>query len=183
MKALLGEGAAFAARQAAVLFALAAGLAAATAVPPSTHFAPLVVIGAAALALAVIAWLLPWDRFDARWPLVLTVPALCLLAAAIWAHRGVAGSTAPFFMLLFAWVGLHFSMRAVLVLALPAAVTYLAPADRRAGAGTVIRRRPPRSGSPSARSRGQEPVVHQAQDGSPTACWETAHNRSRAAAS
>ncbi|GGL58734.1 sensor histidine kinase [Planomonospora parontospora] len=127
MRALLGEGAAFAARQAAALFALAAGLTAATAVLPSTRSAPLFVIGATALAVAMTAWLLPWDRFDARWPLVLTLPALCLLAATIWAYRGVASSTAPFFMLLFVWVGLHFSARAVLVLALPAAVAYLTP--------------------------------------------------------
>nr|BFE79800.1 hypothetical protein GCM10020093_024010 [Planobispora longispora] len=68
-----------------------------------------------------------------RAPLALCVPTLGLLSAATWALDGIAAGTAPFFMLMFAWVGLHFSAWAVAALALPAAAAYLTPliaADR-----------------------------------------------------
>ncbi|MBG0829738.1 HAMP domain-containing histidine kinase [Planomonospora sp. ID67723] len=130
---VLGEGVRSTARQAGLLFAVAGALAAAGMVLPSQNSLLLGTVAVVDLITAAAAWWLPWQRFGSHGPLVLCVPALALLATATWAFEGVATSIAPFFMLLFAWVGLHFSPRAVLALAVPAAVSYLGPliaADR-----------------------------------------------------
>ncbi|GIH91069.1 hypothetical protein Psi01_16990 [Planobispora siamensis] len=124
---VLGEGVQAAARQAALLFALAGLLALAASVLPFNEPPLLGGVAAAAVIVAGLAWWLPWERLGRHGPLLLCAPALALLATATWAFNGVAAATAPFFMLLFAWIGLHFSVRAVLALALPAAVAYLGP--------------------------------------------------------
>src|SRR5690606_7305858 len=101
-----------AARQAAVLLALAGVLAlAAIALPAQQERESdlrLLQIAAGDLALAVLAWTLPWGRWHRYAPLTLTAPALLMLALSTWAFGGHAAGTGPFLILVFAWVGLHY---------------------------------------------------------------------------
>lgn len=123
----LGEEPVAAARQAAGLFALA-GLLAVVAIPAQPQrWQPLLTVTGADLTIAVVAWWLPWQRLPRRAPLTLAVPALVVLAFSTWVFGGFAAGTGPFFVLAFAWVGLHFSGRAVAALALPALVAYVVP--------------------------------------------------------
>ncbi|MBG0817746.1 sensor histidine kinase KdpD [Planomonospora sp. ID82291] len=125
---VLGEGGRYAARQAATLFALAGMLAIlGIAATPADRRGLLTLIAGADLLVAAAAWWLPWDRLDPRAPLALSLPALAVLSVSTWAFGGTAAGTAPFYMMLFAWVGLHFPTAAVLALTPPAALAYLAP--------------------------------------------------------
>ncbi|GAT64439.1 two-component system sensor histidine kinase [Planomonospora sphaerica] len=125
---VLGEGGRYAARQAAALFALAGVLAVlGIAATPTGRRDLLAVIAGADLLLAAAAWWFPWDRLDPRAPLALSLPALAVLSVSTWAFGGTAAGTAPFYMMLFAWVGLHFPTAAVLALTPPATLAYLVP--------------------------------------------------------
>jgi signal transduction histidine kinase len=133
-RSLWGEGAEVAARQAALLYALAGTLVLALAVTglfartgTSTRTGTLLAIASADLACAAAAWLLPRFRPGFRSPYVLCVPALAIQAWATWTFAGLVAGTGPFLMLLFAWAGLHLPVRAVLALAAPATLAYLVP--------------------------------------------------------
>ncbi len=116
-----------AAHQASVLFALA-GVLALVAIPTQgDQAAELLVIAAADLGAAALAWWLPWRDWHPYAPLLLSLPALATLGFSTWAFGGFAAGTGPFFVLLFAWVGLHFPTWAIAAVAPPAAVAYLAP--------------------------------------------------------
>src|SRR4051812_13888537 len=107
---LLGEGPRAAARQYSGLLAVAGG-AALIGVPTQPERASvLLVIACVDAALAGLAWALPWARWPAYVPALLALPALVVLAVATWAFGGFAAGTGPFFVLLFAWLGLHFPM-------------------------------------------------------------------------
>ena len=124
---LLGEGPRAAARQYAGLLAVA-GVSALAGVPSQPErTSVLLVIAAADIALAVLAWALPWARWPGRLPALLALPALVVLAFATWAFGGFAAGTGPFFVLLFAWLGLHFAAWIIASLAPLAAVAYVAP--------------------------------------------------------
>ncbi|GII19570.1 sensor histidine kinase [Planomonospora parontospora] len=131
---LWGEGPEVAARQAALLYALAGTLVLVLAVTglfartgTSSRATTLLTIAAADLVCAALAWFLPWARFGPRSPYVLCVPALAIQAWATWTFAGLVAGTGPFLMLLFAWAGLHLPVRAVLALAVPATLAYLMP--------------------------------------------------------
>ncbi|GGK95791.1 hypothetical protein Ppa06_67990 [Planomonospora parontospora subsp. parontospora] len=131
---LWGEGPEVAARQAALLYALAGTLVLVLAVTglfartgTSSRATTLLTIAAADLVCAALAWFLPWARFGPRSPSVLCVPALVIQAWATWTFAGFVAGTGPFLMLLFAWAGLHLPVRAVLALAVPATLSYLMP--------------------------------------------------------
>jgi len=127
LRRLLGEGPQTAARQAAVLFALSGVLALLVAPVQLSGSAALVGIGLADLAVAVAAWTLPWRRWNPRWTAVLGLPALAVLSVSTWAFGGFAAGTGPFYVMVFAWLGLHHSAR-VVTMAVPAgAVAYVAP--------------------------------------------------------
>jgi signal transduction histidine kinase len=125
--ALTGEGPRVAANQAAALFALSGALALIGITLDPSRWTDLVVIAVADLGMCAVAAAVPWDRLPPTATLVLTVPALVILAVSTWAFGGVATGTGPFFMLLFAWVGLHFPAWAVFALAPPALVAYTVP--------------------------------------------------------
>lgn len=110
-----------------MLFALAGllGLVGITSQPDRAG--ALLAIAAADLTVAVVAWSLPWARWRPLAPLALVVPAFVVLGFSTWAFGGVAAGTGPFFVLVFAWAGLHFPPRALLAMAAPGAVAYLAP--------------------------------------------------------
>lgn len=127
VRRLWGQGAESAARQAAVLFALA-GLVALPGMLTLPGRAWLLgLIAVVDFGVAALAWWLPWSRWGRHSPLVLSLPALVVTGVATWAWGGFAIGTAPFFVLLFAWLGLNFPVRAVYAVAVPASVTYVVP--------------------------------------------------------
>jgi signal transduction histidine kinase len=122
-----GQGAQPAARQASLLFALA-GLVTVPGILTLPGGAELlVIIGAVDGCVALLAWWLPWQRWGRLAPLVLSLPALAVISGATWAMGAFASGTAPFFVLLFVWLGLNFPARAVLAVAVPAVVAYVVP--------------------------------------------------------
>jgi signal transduction histidine kinase len=116
-----------AARQAAILFALAGGLALIGIASTPGHPGRLLVIAAADLATGAAAWWLPWRRWHRYAPLALAVPAFLVLGVSTWAFGGIAAGTGPFFVLVFAWLGLRFPPWACLAAAPPALVAYVLP--------------------------------------------------------
>ncbi|GIH99733.1 sensor histidine kinase [Planobispora takensis] len=127
-KAAPEEGTGHAARQMALVFVMgvALTLAGLLIAPPGDRGA-VIVIAAALLALAAGTWLFPWERFDPRLPLVLCLPVLGILGYCTLAFEGSSVGTAPFFMLLFVWVGLHFPTTAVLAMGPLTALAYVVP--------------------------------------------------------
>src|SRR5881275_110336 len=93
---VLGEGAQRVARQAGLLFALS-GLSAVTAIPTQlSHAGVLAVIAAGDLLTALVAWLLPWHRWDPRLPALLAIPGFAVLGLSTWVFGGFAAGTGPF---------------------------------------------------------------------------------------
>ena len=124
---LQGERPQTAARQAAARFALSGLLALVVAPAQPSDNAALVAIGLADIAIAATSWTLPWDRWDPRWTAVLALPALAVLSASTWAFGGFAAGTGPFYVMVFAWLGLHHSARVVLMAVPVGAMAYLVP--------------------------------------------------------
>jgi signal transduction histidine kinase len=123
-----GAAARLAARQASLLFALSGVLALAAMPSDPDHAGRLAMIGAADLGTAAVAWLLPWDRCgDLTVTAVLALPAFAVLGVSTWAFGGFAAGTGPFFVLIFAWLGLHHRPWVIAACVAPATVAYLAP--------------------------------------------------------
>jgi signal transduction histidine kinase len=122
-----GEGAEVAARQAGALFALAGLLAVLGAATQPGRAGTLLGIAVADLTVTAISWHVPWRRFGEYAPLSLCLPGFAILAASTWAFGGVATGTGPFFVLLFAWAGLHYPPWSQLAMAPPAFGAYLVP--------------------------------------------------------
>lgn len=115
-----------AARQAGLLFIVSAvlSLAAITSVPDRRD--PLIFIAATDVVIAVVTFLLPWRRWPARNTAVLAVAAWTVIGGSTWAIGGGVGSgSGAFFVLAFAWMGLHHSRRMIIANAPIAASTYL----------------------------------------------------------
>ncbi|WP_084780101.1 sensor histidine kinase [Planobispora rosea] len=125
---VLGEGPIHAARQMGLLLALGAALTLVKTVMVPAGQRPLF-FGLAVLqaSTAAAGWSPIWARLHPRAPLVLTAPAFVVLAASIWAAGGIAAGAAPFFVLVFVWVGLHFPARAALAVTPAALLAYLGP--------------------------------------------------------
>jgi diguanylate cyclase (GGDEF)-like protein/PAS domain S-box-containing protein len=113
-----------AARHAAILFA-ACGLLAFVALPMPTADVPaLLLVGTSDLAVAVVALLLPWQRWPAWSTLVLGVPAFVIMGLSS-AYGLIPPRTLPLpFVLFFVWVGSHHRRWQSLWLAPLAAVAY-----------------------------------------------------------
>jgi signal transduction histidine kinase len=123
-----GSRATTAARQASVLFALS-GVTAFLALPSDReHAGQLALIGMLDLVTALLAWVLPWDRWSPRvstaW---LALPGFAVLGLSTWTFGGFAAGTGPFFVLIFAWLGLHHRPWVIVANAAPATVAYLLP--------------------------------------------------------
>jgi signal transduction histidine kinase len=101
------DGSVGAARAAAVLFLLAGVLAVLGIAQPHSRARDLLVVAVADFGIAAAAWWVPWQRLHARATVALAVAGLAVLAFSTWAFGGTASGTGPFFVLLFAWVGLH----------------------------------------------------------------------------
>ncbi|MBG0828243.1 HAMP domain-containing histidine kinase [Planomonospora sp. ID67723] len=125
---VLGEGPGHAARQMALLFTLGTALTMvkALSVPADQR---LLFGGLAALqaAAAAAGWWSIWRRLHPWAPLALALPAFVVLSASMWAAGGTVANAAPFFVLVFVWIGLHFPARAALAVAPVALLAYLTP--------------------------------------------------------
>lgn len=110
-----------------MLFALS-GLSAFAAIPSRpAHGELLPWIAIADLAVALVAWVLPWDRWRPELTALLALPGFAVLGLSTWAFGEFAAGTGPFFVLLFAWLGLHERAWIVVVAAVPATAAYIAP--------------------------------------------------------
>jgi signal transduction histidine kinase len=90
-------------------------------------------VGLTALLTGAVAYVLPWQRWHPRAPLTLAFLGLALIAVSD-RYGGVSAySYAVYFVLLFVWVGIAHPPRTAWWLALPAAVTYVAPLVLRPG--------------------------------------------------
>lgn len=124
---LPGAGPVAAVRQVATLFVLS-GLLAFAAVPNEPgHVVLLAIIAFADLGIAVVAWLLPWGRWNPGLTALLSLPAFAVLGLSTWTFGGFATGTGPFFVLVFAWLGLHHTPAVILLNAAPATAAYLVP--------------------------------------------------------
>ncbi|WP_231647676.1 sensor histidine kinase [Planomonospora sphaerica] len=125
---VLGEGPVHAARQMALLFTVGIALTVVKALSVPADQQPVFVGLAALQAVAAAAgWWPIWARLHPWAPLALTLPAFVVLSVSMWAAGGLAAGAAPFFVLVFVWIGLHFSARAVLAVAPVALLAYLTP--------------------------------------------------------
>ena len=81
-------------------------------------------IAVADAVVAVLAFVLPWRRWGLASTAVLAVPGWAVMGLATWAFGGFATGTGPFFVLLFAWLGLHYRRGVILANAPLAAAAY-----------------------------------------------------------
>ncbi|WP_230881971.1 sensor histidine kinase KdpD [Planomonospora sp. ID91781] len=125
---VLGEGPVHAARQMALLFTVGTVLTVVKALSVPADQQP-IFLGLAALqaAAAAAGWWPIWARLHPWAPLALTLPAFVVLSVSIGAAGGTVANAAPFFVLVFVWIGLHFPARAALAVAPVALLAYLAP--------------------------------------------------------
>ncbi|MDP3968229.1 MAG: HAMP domain-containing sensor histidine kinase, partial [Nocardioides sp.] len=103
---------------------------------------PLLVLAATDLAVAVVIFLLPWHRWPAGSTAALAVVAWPVIGGSTWAIGGIGSGSGAFFVLAFAWMGLHHSRRTILANAPVAASAYfvalvLGDATRQSLMGTV----------------------------------------------
>jgi PAS domain S-box-containing protein len=120
-------------RQAGLLFVLAGALTILNNYVPGSEYLDkgfLAAIGLACMAFGFAVPHLPWDRWSDRALLGLALLAFATIALANWRGGVSPYSYAPFFIIVFMWVGLHFPARTSLVLALPAALAYAVPGLR-----------------------------------------------------
>jgi diguanylate cyclase (GGDEF)-like protein len=121
-----GPHARTAARQAAGLFAAAGLLAFVSAARPAGSDA-LIGIGIADLVVAVVIWLLPWERWPRGSSLLIAFPALVIIGVADRFGGPSPYTYALFFILLFVWIGVSQPPRSGLLVAAPALVAYMVP--------------------------------------------------------
>ena len=138
-----GAGVRPAARQAGFLFLLSAGFSAAATFSFPERREQLLLIAAIDVAIAVGAALLPWRRWGRKSLAALAVVAWAVIAGSTWAIGGVGSGAGAFFVLAFAWMGLHHSRRMILANAPVAAAAYLvalilAGAPRQVMAATAL---------------------------------------------
>jgi diguanylate cyclase (GGDEF)-like protein/PAS domain S-box-containing protein len=84
-------------------------------------------VGAVCIALGAGLALLPWERWPARSSLAITPLAFAVIAVANQRGGVSAYSYAPFFILIFMWVGLHHPPRTSFLLAPLATMAYMIP--------------------------------------------------------
>ena len=94
-----------AARQAAILFAIAGLLRLLFLVIPGTRTAALLLVGLADLCLAGVTWALPWERWPRPATLALIVPAVALIVVSSATGLVPPNGVGMLFVLIFVWVG------------------------------------------------------------------------------
>jgi hypothetical protein len=139
-----------AARQAALLFLMSAGLSlvAITSFPDRRD--PLLLLAATDLAIAVVTLLLPWRRWPTGSTAALAMAAWTVIGGSTWVIGGIGSGAGAFFVLAFAWMGLHHSRRMILANAPVAAAAYVVALVLATGRGSHSRAPSWSSRSPSA---------------------------------
>ena len=132
-----------AARQAGLLFLLSSALTTAATVSFPDRREQLLLVAGIDLAIAAVAFLLPWRRWGAGSTAALAVIAWAVIGGSTWAIGGIGSGAGAFFVLAFAWMGLHHSRRMILANAPVAAASYLVAlvltdAPRQVLAATVL---------------------------------------------
>lgn len=114
-----------AARQAGILFLVSAALSvvAISGVPDRRD--QLLLLAATDVAIALVTFMLPWRRWPVRSTLALAVAAWTVIGGSTWAIGGVGSGSGAFFVLAFAWMGLHHNRRTILLNAPVAAAAYV----------------------------------------------------------
>jgi signal transduction histidine kinase len=132
-----------AARQAALLLLMSAALnlVAITSFPDRRE--PLLLLAATDLVAAVVTFLMPWRHWPAGITAGIAVAAWTVIGGSTWAIGGIGSGAGAFFVLAFAWMGLHHSRRMILANAPVAASAYLvalvlSDAPRQSLAGTAL---------------------------------------------
>lgn len=95
------------------------------------------------VAAALVTVALPWRTWPPGRTVVIAWPAFALMGVSTWAFGGFAAGTGPFFVLFFAWLGLHHRRGQIIACAPLAVVAYAVPlavsgADARVVGSTVI---------------------------------------------
>ncbi len=85
----------------------------------------LLAISCADLVIAVVVLLVPWQRWPVGVTAVLAIPAWVMIGLATWALGGFGAGAGTFFVLAFAWMGLHHNRRTILGHSPLAAAAYL----------------------------------------------------------
>ena len=114
-----------AARQAAWLFLLSAVLCTVAISSFPERREPLLIVAAADLAIVTVITLLPWGRWSPRTTAALALAAWAVIGGSTWAIGGIGSGSGAFFVLAFAWLGLHHSRRMILLNAPLAAMAYM----------------------------------------------------------
>lgn len=113
-------------RQAGLLFLVAAVLSAAAAVTiPGGRDRVLLLFAAIDTVIAVTTFLLPWRRWGPASTAALAGTAWAVIGASTWALGGLGAGAGAFFVLAFAWMGLHHDKRMILANVPIAAVSYI----------------------------------------------------------
>jgi anti-sigma regulatory factor (Ser/Thr protein kinase) len=124
---LLGSGPRVAARQAALLFALAGALALVGLSTQPENPGRLLIVAAGDAVIALSGLLVPWRRLPPGAPAVLGALGFAVLGLSTWSFGGTAAGTGPFLVLLYAWAAMHFSRRVLTAFTVPAAAAYIIP--------------------------------------------------------
>jgi signal transduction histidine kinase len=96
-------------------------------------------VSLAAIVIGSVCWLVPWDRIDARWSLLLPPAGLLMIAIGNMTGGTLYFTYGVFFLVTFAWIGLAQPPKTSLLMAPLAVVAYVAPlftlpvSDRAAG--------------------------------------------------
>jgi signal transduction histidine kinase len=123
----VGDGPVTAGRQAAALFALGSFCALIGLPLPGARPGYLAAVAALDLFFAVVAAAVPWHRLGRSSTVALAVPAFAVLALSTYAFGGQVVGTGPFFVLTYAWLGLHHPRPFVPAVAPVATAAYLVP--------------------------------------------------------
>lgn len=112
-------------RQSGALFLLSGVLALAVvpSIPGRTNV--LVAISCVDLVIAVVVLMVPWQRWPVGVTAVLAIPAWVMIGLATWALGGFGTGAGTFFVLGFAWLGLHHTRRTILAQSPLAAAAYV----------------------------------------------------------
>lgn len=93
----------------------------------SDHARRLYLVAVCDAVLAVVSFLVPWQRAGPNAPALIGLAGFAVLGLSTWSFGGVAAGTGPFLVLLYAWAALHFPRWILLAYAAPATVAYLLP--------------------------------------------------------
>jgi signal transduction histidine kinase len=94
---------------------------------PGLNVTVMAEVGLAALAIGIVAWLVPWGRWQRQASLVLVVPAFALIALANTYGLDGLQPYGVFYLVCFVWLGMAHPPRTSVAVAPLAAIAYVLP--------------------------------------------------------